>query len=1119
MEAHLIIKRRFAMKPLMIITFITLVGIGFAIPELSFGQGLTTSSLSGTVSDDNGNPLPGANVVATHEPTGASYGAAVRTGGYYDILNMKIGGPYTVNVTYIGYQEQSEANVYLSLGQTAKLNFQLTQEAIEVAGVLVTAEMDEVMNSGRTGAATFISPDLVARMPSIKRSTRYLTRLDPRSDGNFSFGGRNWLYNNISLDGSNFNNAFGLDDPAPGGQSNAEPVPFDAIEQVQVSIAPFDVREGGFTGAGINTVTKSGTNDFHGSVYGFTRNESFVGNSVGDVEKVFEDPSLSFNQSGFTVSGPIIENKLFFFFNAERERRTDPGTNWRANAGGAVDPGESRVDVATMEAIKARMMSEYGYDTGPYQGYDFKTNNDKFILKLDWIASPNHNATFRVNILDAMREQGPHPFVLSFANTGRGPNTVSLPFRNSGYAINNDLQSYAFELNSTFGGKMANKFFFSFNKFRDFREPFSTDFPTVEIGEGGVTYTTLGHEPFSIHNILDQDVLQINDNLSYFSGRHVYTVGVNYEKFDFFNSFNIFRHGVFFLPGDLDIIAPGAGFLDFLGATTFSSLDNFFIRTNSSVDSTFYDFNSVVGSGPFKGEEISVSQFSVYAQDEFQMSEAFKLTYGIRVDLPMYGTDPIENPFSTSLTLLDENDTPETVDQANLPGASPLFSPRVGFNWDVSGDRTFQLRGGTGIFTGRVPFVWIGNVISNPGNNPNLFSPFGGSVTAGENITDDGSGREGNLEGTTSVLQQSFDVNAMVDDFKWPQVWTTNLAVDRNLGNGMLGTLELVYGKDINAIFMRNADLVKPVRTLGDGRPYFGGAGANELNSFFPGSAEGVYVIDNTSDGFNFTLTAQLRKIFENGLATSFAYTYLKAENNLKSTEIASVLWQSQPVQGDPNVPVQGNSEFGNPHRIIGTVNYLRKWNEKNSTSFGLFFERAQGNQFLASGGNRYSFIYSGDVNGDGYGGNDLIYIPTGATDIVLADAADWAALDAFIKQDDYLKEHRGEIAERMGSINPWFTNIDMRIMHEYALSLGEISHNVQVSLDILNVANLLNSSWGVRQIANPAATSPLLLTGFDGNGEPILDYTGPAIGEGTFVDDLGLFSRWQVQFGLRYYF
>ncbi|MCH7819451.1 MAG: TonB-dependent receptor [Candidatus Marinimicrobia bacterium] len=1095
------------MRNLTIFLLTVIFSIFFVNPELGFGQGITTANLSGTITDSEGNPLSGANVVATHEPTGIQYGAAVRDGGQYDILSMRIGGPYTIRVTFIGYGEQSESDVYLQLGQTSNVDFQLTQEAIQGAGVLVTAEMHDVLNSGRTGAASYISSDQVEQMPSVNRSIRDLIRLDPRSDGNYSFGGRNWLYNSISLDGSYFNNPFGLDDPAPGGQAGAEPVSFDAIEQVQVSIAPFDVREGGFTGAGINTVTKSGTNQFHGSVYDYTRNQSMIGNSVGDVDKVIEDPNLKFNQVGFTFSGPIIQNKLFFFVNAEVERRTDPGTNYSASSG-AAGAGESRVDAATMQAIRDRMLAVYGYDTGPFQGYDQKTDNNKALLKLDWNVSSNHNATFRVNILDARRDLGPHPFVLSFNSTGRGPNTSSLPFQNSGYQINNDLQSYAFELNSTFGGRAANRFFFSYNRFRDFRDPLSADFPTIDIGQDGVTYTTLGHEPFSIHNILDQNVLQITDNYSYFSGNHIYTVGASYEKFSFFNSFNIFRHGVFFLPD----------FLDFIGGATFSSVDDFLRRTGADPDSAdFVDFKAMIGSGPFKGEQIDVAQFSVYAQDEYQMSEKLKLTYGLRVDIPVYLTEPEANPFSIGLTLLDENDKTEVVDQAKLPGSNPLYSPRIGFNYDVNNDRSLQIRGGTGVFTGRVPFVWIGNVISNPGNNPNLYSPFGGDVGAGENITDDGSSREGNLKNTTSVLQQSFDVNAMVDDFKWPQVWTTNFAVDKQLARNWLGTFELVYGKDLNAIFMRNADLGLPVRTLKDGRPYYGGIGNNELNSFFPGSGEGVYVIDNISEGFNLTLTGQLRKKFDNGLSTGLAYTYLKAENNLKSTEIASVLWQNQPVQGDPNNPQLGASEFGNPHRIIANMNYLKSWSERQSTSFGVFFERTQGNRFLASGGNRYSFIYSGDVNGDGYGGNDLIYIPTDANDIVLADAGDWAALDAFIEQDDYLKEHRGEIAERMGSINPWYTNIDIRVLHNVLLTTGDTKHKIQFSLDILNFANLINSSWGVRQIANPAATSPLALTGFvNGDGEPILDFTGPAE---TFVDDLSLSSRYQIQVGMRYSF
>lgn len=1081
-------------------TLFALICFCMLLPVVASAQGVTTAAMNGLVTDDKGQPLAGANVVAVHEPSGTRYGTAVRTGGSFDLLNLRVGGPYTVSATLVGYKAQKEQNVYLNLGQTVRLDFKLPEEAVPLAEVPVTAEQDVILNSGRTGAATYLKPDQVAQLPSIKRSTRDLTRLDPRSDGNYSFSGRNWLYNNISLDGSYFNNPFGLDDPAVGGQTSAEPVPYDAVEQVQVSIAPFDVREGGFTGAGVNTVTKSGTNEFKGSIYSFVRNENLLGNTVRGA-KVVANPDLKFNQSGFTVSGPIVSNKLFFFLNGELERRDDPGTNFAAFRGTA-GFGISRVRASIMDSIRVRMKNVYGYDTGPYEGYIHETNNDKLLLKLDWNIDENNNLSFRYNYLNARRDLPPHPFVLSFNNTGRGPNENTLPFRNSGYRINNHLNSFALELSSR-TSSFANRFFASYNRFRDFRDPFSVDFPTIDIGENGVQYTTVGHEPFSIHNILDQDVWQFTNNFSYFSGKHVFTVGATFEKFSFFNSFNIFRHGIFFLPD----------FLDFLGATTFSSLSDFFRRTNPS-SPDFYDFRKIIGKGPFKGENIDVGQLAFYGQDEFLVLENLTLTYGLRVDLPMYFTDPVDNPFSRSLKALDENGNPEVVDQSKLPDVKLLFSPRIGFNWDVTGDRSTQLRGGTGIFTGRVPFVWIGNNISNPGANPNLYpSPTGQQIKTSDD----------------AILQQSFDLNAMAPDFKWPQVWTTNVAVDHKLPWDMLGTLEFLYGRDINAVIVRNADLVKPVRTLPDGRPYYGGFGNNELNS--DGGA-GIYVIDNTDEGQSINVTAQLRKNFDFGLNSTLSYSFTEAKNNLKSTEIASVLWQNQPVKGNPNKPELGFSEFGNRHRIIGAANYRHEWSENLATSVGVFLEVADGNRFAGAGGNRYSFIYSGDVNGDGQGGNDLIYIPRNQGEIIFDPIKDasgkvtstpdqqWAAFNAFIEQDDYLNSHRGQIADRFGASNPWFSNIDLRILQDFSTFFGGRKHTLQLSVDILNVANLINSDWGVRKVASAAATSPLkLATDALGNpvfrnGAPVFNFIGPAQ---TFIDDPGLYSRWQIQFGLRY--
>lgn len=1062
-----------------------------------FAQGVTTASMSGIITDDKGEPLHGANIVAVHDPSGTRYGAATRDNGQYNILNMRVGGPYTVTVSFLGYKEESQPNIFLNLAQDARIDFELVEEAVTGELVTVTAEVDEVFNSGRTGAATFINPTEVEDLPSVKRSTRDLIRLDPRSDSNYSFGGKNWLYNNISLDGSYFNNSFGLDDPAPGGQTNAEPVPYDAVEQVQVSIAPFDVREGGFTGANVNTVTKSGTNTLQGSAYTFYRNESLLGNKVRGND-VIANPDLAFNQSGFTLSGPIIKDKVFFFVNGELERRDDPGTNFVANRDNTVGFGESRVRASTMDSIRTRMIEVYNYDPGEYDGFIHQTDNNKILAKIDWNIDENNNLTFRYNFLDAVRDLPPHPFVLSANNTGRGPNESSLPFQNAGYAINNEIHSFALEVNSR-GTSFANRFFASYNRFRDFREPFSEPFPTIEIAQNGVTYTTLGEEPFSDHNILDTDAWQFTNNFSYFSGNHVFTVGGTFERWKFFNSFNIFRNGVFFLPDELFDI----GFI--LGGTTFDSVQEFFDETDP--DSAI-DFRAAVGTGPYKGEIIEVGQLGFYAQDELLLTPNLNITAGLRVDFPMYFTDPVDNQWSRDLVALDENDNPETVDQSKLPGTKALFSPRLGFNWNASGDRSTQIRGGTGIFTGRIPFVWIGNVISNPGQNPNLYPAI--SEAASVKTSDD------------AILQQSFDLNTVDPDFKWPQVWNTNLAIDKKLPAGFMGTLEFLYGKDINAIYMRNADLDKPVRYLMDGRPYFGGFGdASELNYDPANEGNGIYVLDNTKEGWNYSITAQLRKRFDFGLNTSLAYTFLQAKNNLKSTEIASVLWQNQPVQGDPNKPQLSYSEFGNRHRIIGAANFKHNWKPNVSTSFGLFLEIAEGNRFAGAGGNRYSYIYAGDVNGDGYGGNDLIYIPKDQSEIIFdgtpaQQQAQWDAFNAFIEQDPYLSNHRGEIAERFGAINPWWSNIDLRILQNFSFDLGKRRQNFQLSFDILNVANLLNSDWGVRKVASPAATTPLSLVGFDSQGEPIFDFVGPAE---TFIDDPGLFSRWRIQMGLRYFF
>jgi hypothetical protein len=1071
-------------------------------------QGVTTGQMSGFVLDVDGNPIANANVVAVHGPSGTSYGTSSRGGGAWTIPNMRVGGPYTVTATIIGYNEDSEVGVYVDLGQDLHLAFELEIEAIEVEALAVEVGESTVLNAGRTGAATFVSSEQVDILPNLRRSFRDLVRVDPRADGNFAVAGRNWLYNNISLDGSYFSNAFGLDDPAPGGQTASEPIPYTAIDQVSVQVAPFDIRQGGFTGASVNLVSKSGTNDWQFQGYGYFRNQDLLGNNVrGD--PVVANPDLSFGQYGGLISGPIIKDKLFFFANGEINRRDDPGTNFVADTDGNIEPGESRVDATVMEQISQRMMNVYGYETGPFEGFTHSTESDKILFKLDWNISPSDNFVFRYNFLDAKREIPPHPFVFTIFASGRGPNDTSLPFQNTGYAINNNLNSFALELNSRSTG-WANRAFVSFNRFRDHRDPFSAPFPTVEIAVDGVTYTSIGHEPFSISNILHQNVFQFTDNFTFFSNRHSITLGTNFETFNFFNSFNLFRHG--FIP------AVG-GFL---------SLDDFFAATDPSDP---IDFLGLIDSGatcfadtgecPLKGETFTFGQASFYAQDEFEVSPSFSLTYGLRIDLPLYLTDPVDNQWSRDLIALDANDESVVVDQSQTPGTKVLWSPRVGFNWAATEDRSFQIRGGTGVFTGRIPFVWGGNNISNPGFNPNIWS---GGTDPAPVITGTGCTA---TRCDTAVLQQSFFLNAFDPDFKWPQTWVTDIAFDMRMPGDVLGTFEVIYGNDINSITILDYDLGRSTGTNSvDGRPVYG----ERLNpaSIFPGSC--ICVIGNTSEGWNLNFTAQFQRTFDFGLSLMGAYSYTDARNIQKSTEIAGDFWQGMPIgngRGDPNNPELSHSEFGQQHRIVGTVTYPVEWSRLLATSFSVFFEVANGNAFRGAGGNRYSFLYSGDVNLDGSNFNDMIYIPASQSEITFAPFTDsegnvvtpnqqWAAFDAFIEQDPYLSQHRGEIAERFGLLNPFWSNIDLKIMQDFNFGRVGAEHKIRLVFDFLNFGNLLSSSWGVRQVATAAATNPLSVVPGSEGEDPVFNFN---MVDRTFVDDLSEISRWRIQLGFAYLF
>lgn len=1058
--------------------FLLLSLLLFASGQRIWAQGVTTAAVKGIIVDAKNEPLPGANVIATHLPSGTQYGASTRENGQFDLLNMRVGGPYQVKVSFVGYQPFTQEDIQLVLGKTFELRISLVEEGQTLSEVVVKANRDGLINNDRTGASTNINSNAIRTLPTISRSSEDFTRLTPQSSG-LSFGGRNSLYNNFSLDGSIFNNSFGLDAPTPGGQTNSQPVSLDAIEQIEVSLAPYDVRQGGFTGAGVNAVTKSGTNDFKGTVYSYFRNEQLIGNKVGDFK--ITNPDLKFNQTGFALGGPIIKNKLFFFTNAEITRRDDPGQTFRpaqnaeqaqaALTGQA--PGVSRVLESDLIGIRQRLIDVYGYDPGAYQDFIYQTYSDKFLVKLDWNISKNHTFVIRYNYLKSWREQGPHP--IAIAPSSRVPSVNTLQFANSGYTINNNLNSLVAELNSTFSAKMSNKLQLSYSAFRDFRElPSSKRFPMIDITKNGTTYTSVGTEQFSAENLLDQNILQITDNLSYFANKHILTGGFTYEQFNFTNGFNLQRFGYPFFGG-LDVA-------------------DFFDRTNPN-SPNFVDLNAVAqegGTRPIKSVDVKVGQLGLFVQDEWQVKSNFKLTLGLRADMPIYQTDVPANSQIQAATFLDPQGNPTKVDVTNFPSSTPLWSPRLGFNYSTGGNYTTQFRGGTGIFTGRIPFVWISNQASNA-----RFDDF-----------------------------YTFQINATAKDFKFPQVWRSNLAIDKQLPGGITATAEFIYSKDINAAIHRNYNQVVPTeRAAGtDSRLIYPATGPR-LNTGFTGPNTlptfldaGVIVLENINQGYQYSLTGQFRKDFSKGLYMMGAYTYSQAKDVTSNPgEIAADAFQRNPVIGNPNSPSLAYSDFGLRHRVIATLGKRFDYGKHFATTLSFFFEAGQGG--------RFSYTYAGDMNRDAIFGNDLMFVPATQEQIRLVDIVDgqgavvvtaqqqWQQLDAYISQDDYLSERRGQYAERNGATTPWYTQLDMKILQDFYINVGKKKHTLQLSLDIQNLGNLLNSNWGERRIY--ANNRPLEFAGYQ-DSTPTYRFSG---GDRTFVDDTSLNSRWRGQIGVRYLF
>jgi Carboxypeptidase regulatory-like domain len=1029
----------------------------------TFAQ-VTTATITGSVLDKKGDAMIASTVQAIHVPSGTRYVAVSNGDGRFTMPNLRVGGPYTIKTSFVGYKEDKVENVYLTLAQKFNLKVVLTEESASLNEVVVNADRNSVLNSQRTGASTTINNEQLSVLPTISRSASDIYRLTPSSDGN-SFLGRNGQFNNFSLDGTIFNNPFGLDAATPGGQTDAQPVSLDAIDQIQVSLAPYDVTQAGFTGAAINAVTKSGTNDFHGTAFGFFRNNNFVGQKVAGTDS--KVPSLNQNQAGFSFSGPIIKDKLFFFANAELERRGDLGTaGWEPNKG-QTGANVSRVLASDFEKVGTALRA-LGYDPGAYEGYTLQTSNNKALVKLDYNINDNNKLSFTYNWLDAYKEKPAHPFAIGV----RGPSFSTMQFQNSGYRINNIINSGILELKSVISSKISNKLQIGRTAFRDSRDPKSSPFPTVNISQGGNRYIIAGHEPFSIHNVLRQDVFQVNDNVNIYLNKHTLTLGAAFEKFQFDNSFNLGAYAGVFGPG-------------------FSSVDDFvkasqtkaFKDDVAAAKATFESKNKL-GEGVRNGwalAETNVGQLGVYIQDEFQVTENATITVGVRMDKPMYfnTVEKIDSViaqnccYDPSVKYFAPDGTVTTLDSRKLPSSKPLFSPRFGFNWDVKGDRSLQLRGGSGLFTGRFPFVWIGNQVANP----NFY-----------------------FYCTTAP------------EFKFPQVWRSNLGYDQKIGDGWILTADLIYTKDINAMMIRNYGAGTPSAKLAggvDNRPVY--ANKDRADKFGPTNA---YVFTNTNVGNSVNATLQLQRNWDKTFYTSLAYNYGSAKDASSiSAEISSDAFDRNPAYGNVNAAVLSNSLYGNKHRVVGNVwKKFAYMDGKMGTTISLFFQYAKGG--------RMSYLYNGDVNNDGSSTNDLIFIPTDAQVDQMAfagsnAAAQRTALKAYIAQDEYLNANRGTVAGKYASMSPWYNNWDLRILQDLNFKISEKTHTVQVSFDVLNVGNLINSNWGVRQIA--ATNSPLGVNVDPKTGIPTYSFDTNL--KTTFVADPSFLSRWQAQLGLRYKF
>jgi hypothetical protein len=1031
------------------------------LPGLILAQSVTTASFSGVVNDAEGKGLPGAMVKAVHVPTGTILESLTRVDGRFDILFARVGGPYTVTASLTGFTPQTLSNINLKLGENRDLKFSLSQARIEV-GVTVTAP-DPIVSQSRTGAQMNVGTTIIESMPSISRTfddfARLAPQVDARGGGAFSAAGRNSKYNSIQIDGAVNNDLFGLSSSGAPGLS--APISLDAVQEFELVLAPYDVRYGGFTGAGLNAITRSGANKFAGSAYFFGRNQDFIGKGPD------QTPYSTFKESqyGLRLGGPVVKDKVYFFLSAELGRRNTPTTYVIDDSGASNDFGGTSVSIADAQRFVSILKNKYGYDPGGFgEAYrKVESNNDKLFFRLDVNLNTKNRLTLRHNYVNGLSDNNPSK-----------ASSYVFPFGDDYYTLTSKTNSTVLQLQSTLSNNFYNELILNYTTIRDSRQIPSTFFPQVNVAISGGYRLTAGSEQYSGANGLNQDILEVTDNLTWTLGDHMLTLGTHNEFFKF---------------GNLYI-------RNLYGYWEFSNLDNF---ENGIASRYQHDFITANPSERWWAK-FSVSQLGGYIGDKWEVKPNLFLTLGARVDVPIINSTPTANPLVASVySSIVPGIKTDTAASGNV-----MFSPRVGFNWDVYNDKSMQLRGGIGLFSGRTPYVWISNQFSNTGME---FTRLDYTSGVPAFVADP-------LNQPTAGVGGTSEVDLIDPNFKYPQLFRASLAVDRELPFGIMGTVEFIYSKNMSEINYQNLN-IRNLGTLGMGGRWLY---ARDVSAAV---TDAIY-LTNTSKGYQYSLSVQLQKNFTGRSWVNAFYSYGQAKdiNSGTSSQAASNFGYNN-IRYNPNDPELVWSNFDVRHRFGAAFSWQFNFIRKAPTVLSMFYGGRSGRP--------YSTTYSSfDANGDRSSGNDLVYVPANQSEVVFVNSsgvalddqdARWAMLDKFISGDPGLNDYRGKIVPRNASREPWLHTLDMRIAQDLPVPVVS-GHRLQFTFDIINLLNLFNHDWGRFYYVSSQNDTPWTLQGTNfgvdaTTGKMRIQWTGRV---NRFALSQ-LSSRWQIQAGIRYSF